>query len=65
MIAHFVHTEVPHSGEFISSNSLLNAIQHATQYACSLFSLTLWLTNFHLISVQAVVPCWGRFSSDF
>jgi alpha-L-rhamnosidase len=31
--AHFVHSDVPQSGEFLSSSSLLNAIQHATRYA--------------------------------
>ena len=31
--AHFVHSNVPQSGEFSSSNPLLNAIQHATRYA--------------------------------
>jgi alpha-L-rhamnosidase len=31
--AHFVHSNVPQSGEFTSSNDLLNAVQHATRYA--------------------------------
>jgi len=31
--AHFVHSAVPQSGEFSSSNPLLNAVQHATRYA--------------------------------
>ena len=31
--AHFVHSDVPQSGEFTSSSALLNAIQHATRYA--------------------------------
>lgn len=31
--AHFVHSDVPQSGEFTSSSPLLNAIQHATRFA--------------------------------
>lgn len=31
--AHFVHSDVPQSGEFSSSNALLNAVQHATRFA--------------------------------
>lgn len=31
--AHFIHSAVPQSGEFISSSPLLNAIQHATRFA--------------------------------
>ena len=31
--AHFIHSDVPQSGEFSSSSPLLNAIQHATRYA--------------------------------
>ena len=31
--AHFVHSDVPQSGEFSSSSTLLNAIQHATRFA--------------------------------
>ena len=31
--AHFVHSDVPQSGEFSSSSTLLNQIQHATRYA--------------------------------
>jgi alpha-L-rhamnosidase len=31
--AHFVHSAVPQSGEFSSSNELLNAVQHATRFA--------------------------------
>ena len=31
--AHFVHSDVPQTGEFSSSSPRLNAIQHATQYA--------------------------------
>ena len=31
--AHFIHSSVPQSGEFSSSNTLLNAIQHATRFA--------------------------------
>lgn len=31
--AHFVHSSVPQSGEFSSSNALLNAVQHATRFA--------------------------------
>ena len=31
--AHFVHSDVPQSGEFSSSSALLNAVQHATRFA--------------------------------
>ena len=31
--AHFVHSDVPQSGEFSTSSQLLNAIQHATRFA--------------------------------
>jgi alpha-L-rhamnosidase len=33
LLAHFVHSDVPQSGEFSSSSPLLNAIQHATRFA--------------------------------
>ena len=33
LTAHFIHSAVPQSGEFISSSPLLNAIQHATRFA--------------------------------
>jgi alpha-L-rhamnosidase len=33
LTAHFVHSDVPQSGEFSSSSTLLNAIQHATRFA--------------------------------
>jgi alpha-L-rhamnosidase len=33
LLAHFVHSDVPQSGEFSSSSQLLNAIQHATRFA--------------------------------
>ena len=31
--AHFTHSDFPQSGQFSSSSGVLNAIQHATQYA--------------------------------
>ena len=33
LTSRFVHSDVPQSGEFSSSNGLLNAIQHATRFA--------------------------------
>jgi alpha-L-rhamnosidase len=33
LVAHYVHSNVPDAGEFVSSNSQLNAIQHATRYS--------------------------------
>ena len=33
LLAHFVHSDVPQSGEFSTSSQLLNAIQHATRFA--------------------------------
>ena len=33
LVAHFVHSELPNAGEFVSSNAQLNAIQHATRYS--------------------------------
>jgi alpha-L-rhamnosidase len=31
--AHFIHSDLPQTGEFLSSSATLNAIQHATRYA--------------------------------
>ena len=33
LVAHFVHSAVPPTGEFVSSSAMLNAIQHATRFA--------------------------------
>jgi alpha-L-rhamnosidase len=33
LVAHFIHSKLARTGSFVSSNSLLNAIKHATQYA--------------------------------
>ena len=35
LTAHFVHSDVPQTGKFTSSSSLLNAIQHATLYSAA------------------------------
>jgi alpha-L-rhamnosidase len=35
LTAHFIHSDVPQTGEFLSSSSLLNAIQHATVYSAA------------------------------
>lgn len=33
LTAHFVHSAVPHSGQFSSSSALLDAVHHATRYS--------------------------------
>lgn len=33
LTAHFIHSDMPQTGEFSSSHPLMNAIQHATRYA--------------------------------
>jgi alpha-L-rhamnosidase len=33
LVAHYIHSDIPKTGEFLSSNTLLNAIQHATRYS--------------------------------
>ena len=33
LTAHFIHSDVPQTGQFVSSSPLLNSIQHATLYS--------------------------------
>jgi alpha-L-rhamnosidase len=35
LTAHFIHSDVPQTGRFVSSSTLLNAIQHATLYSAA------------------------------